>query len=412
MSVYQRNGLWHYDFWLLGKRRLSPKGFDNKADAVSAEARLKRLETRRAAGLEALDAKDTPTFTDWAGITFKWQRDRKGIKRPEEAKNTLRMILAFWGHKPKRDPVEGGVYKGLRLGDPIEFPELIEEFEEWMTARGLSGARKNHYRSACSMMFRVALLPSNRRRAGVRENPFVGVLRDRVVRRTATIAIEDIQRWAEAAPVPVAIAVTIGALAPALRFGNIVELKRSDLSPARDFLTVPHKADRETGLPMTIAISVPLKGLIDAVEQQWPKDEYVVPLVGERYWQLQKLVRRSIKSAGLTYGRRAANGITFHSLRHAMSTWLARWGVSLAERQRALGHQTPQMAAWYTHLGGADTVAPMTMIGERIGIAAAVTERIQNLPVPPKSRRRPLKTGLQRDSNLLAEPRNRPVNAG
>jgi integrase len=39
-----------------------------------------------------------------------------------------------------------------------------------------------------------------------------------------------------------------------------------------------------------------------------------------------------------------------HDLRHTSGSWLARLGASEAIRQKALGHQTPAMAARYSHL--------------------------------------------------------------
>jgi len=39
-----------------------------------------------------------------------------------------------------------------------------------------------------------------------------------------------------------------------------------------------------------------------------------------------------------------------HDLRHTSGSWLARLGASEAVRQKALGHQTPAMAARYSHL--------------------------------------------------------------
>lgn len=377
MSVYKRGALWHYDFQLFHVRHTSPAGFTDKDDAVDAEATLKRRLKRRAAGLEPLDAIDTPRFTDWAGITLKWQTHRKQIKDPEAMKNTYRMILAFWGATPTQTPpVPGGVYKDLRLGHPIAQPELIEEFEDWMTSRKLSGARKNHYRSACSMLYRVALLPGNRTRAGVRENPFAGILRDRVRRRTATLTPEQLQAWLAAADEPTMIAVALGTLSPALRLKNVVDLTRADFTPTRDFLSVPHKTDRTTGLPLTIAVSAQLQRILVAIEQAHPKDPYIVPLTGERYWQLVKRIKASIQAAGLPYGRKHPHGITFHSLRHSVSTWLARWGASAAESQRALGHETEQMAAWYRHLAGADTVRPMALIGERVDVETTVVAKL------------------------------------
>jgi integrase len=43
-------------------------------------------------------------------------------------------------------------------------------------------------------------------------------------------------------------------------------------------------------------------------------------------------------------------GLRPHDLRHTSGSWLARLGASEAVRQKALGHQTPAMAARYSHL--------------------------------------------------------------
>lgn len=377
MSVFRRAGraTWEYDFKLDGRRYTGSTKQLTRRDAEDFETDLKRRARRRLVGLEPLDTKDTPFFSDWAVTTWKWQRDRKKIKQPHEAKNTLRMILAFWGAKPKESPVEDGEYRNLRLGDPIAKPELIEEFEKWMTARGLSGSRKNHYRSACSMLYRVALYPQYRRKSGVRENPFSGVMRDRVQRRTTTLEPAQLTRWLEVSPLPVAIAVVLGILT-GLRLRGVVELTRKQISPDLRFLSVPHKADRYTGLPLTLAVSPRLRAMLRDVFAKFPDDPYVVPLEGERYWQLVKLIKKSLQDAEIPYGRNTPDGITFHSLRHTLSTWLARWGVNADARQRALGHETPAMQQWYTHLVGADTVATMTLIGTKLPITAAVRKKL------------------------------------
>lgn len=43
-------------------------------------------------------------------------------------------------------------------------------------------------------------------------------------------------------------------------------------------------------------------------------------------------------------------GLRIHDLRHTAGSWLAKLGASTAIRQKALGHQTPAMAARYAHL--------------------------------------------------------------
>ena len=412
MSVYQdkTSKLWIYDFQFKRRRYKLQYGLDTRAEATEAEAVMRRSLRRRAAGLEGWAADDTPSFSTWAAVTLQFQRERKQIKRPDQAKLTLRMILAFWGTKPKTNPVEGGRYHDLCLGHPIENPTLIHEFEMWMKERGLSGARKNHYRSACSMLYRVAMQPENRMRTGIKENPFRDIMRDRVRRRTRALDPDEIMKWIAVAPLPAVVAVAIGALAPALRLSNVVELRRDQLSPARDYLSVPHKTDQETGAPLTVAISGALRDILLEVQRQYPDDPYVVPMPSprrrvapkrphdpdrsiHRYWPLVRLLEQSIKDAGLPYGRRRDDGVTFHSLRHAMHTWLARQGVPAATRQRAMGHSSIAMASWYTHLASADTVPTMELIGG-LPIGATALARIKALaqakvPAQPNRKKSP-----------------------
>jgi integrase len=403
VSVYRtKSSLWTYDFWFKGRRYYPAVSLENRDDAAEAEQAHKKTLRRRAAGLESLSSADTPRFSDWAPVTLKFQKDRKRIKDPNAAKTTLRMILAFWGTKPRTNPVEAGEYRNLRLGDPIQRPELLLDFEAWMASRKLSGARKNHYRSACSMLYRVALLPENRTRTGVRENPFAGVLRDRVQRRTRVLSPAEIQQWIDVSPVPVVVAITLGTMLPGLRLKNIVDLTWANFSPDRAFVSVPHKADRETGLPLTLSVSAELKAFLKALRARRPKDPYVVPLDGERYWQLTKLIRRSLINSKLPYGRNREDGVTFHSLRHSMNTWLARRGVTKDERQRSMGHATSQMQDWYTHFGGADTVRPMKLIGRELPLAKQAADRLKRLESPG---RLPVNQQIRRDSRVTVRRR-------
>lgn len=62
-----------------------------------------------------------------------------------------------------------------------------------------------------------------------------------------------------------------------------------------------------------------------------------------------------------------------HDLRHTAGSWLARLGASEAIRQKALGHQTPAMAARYSHL----EIDPVADAMERSAqaITAAATKK-------------------------------------
>ena len=52
------------------------------------------------------------------------------------------------------------------------------------------------------------------------------------------------------------------------------------------------------------------------------------------------------------------------------SAWLARLGANEAVRQKALGHQTPQMAARYSHLELDPVAAAMQLMGDALTAAA------------------------------------------
>ena len=59
-----------------------------------------------------------------------------------------------------------------------------------------------------------------------------------------------------------------------------------------------------------------------------------------------------------------------HDLRHTAGSWLARLGANEAVRQKALGHQTPAMAARYSHLELDPVAAAMQRMGDAIEAAA------------------------------------------
>lgn len=72
---------------------------------------------------------------------------------------------------------------------------------------------------------------------------------------------------------------------------------------------------------------------------------------------------RICKAAGI-------EGVRIHDLRHTAGSWLARLGANEAVRQKALGHQTPAMAARYSHLELDPVADAMQRMGDAITLAA------------------------------------------
>ena len=270
MTVYLPKGYrsWRYDFWLFGKRYQGTTGLLTKAEAAEYEFGLKKKVRRRRAGLEAADASDTPHFSTWAALTYRHHTQRKKLKRPEQLRTNLRMAMAFWGERPAKKALPDAPYKNLRLGDAIAHPELLEEFEQWMEARGLSGARKNHYRSACSIMYKLALQPAFRAKSQVRENPFEHIPRDRVPKRIRTYTSSQLRAVIEHAPWHVRIAVAIGALAPKLRLRNVLDLRWGE-HVAQDL------SETDVGCRIIASMRTPGRPTLE--------DDHVAPASAERY---------------------------------------------------------------------------------------------------------------------------------
>src|SRR3954470_24877993 len=338
MTVYRPDDCvsWRYDFWWRGDRYTAKTDLLTRGEAQEFELELRKKLRRRRAGLEAADASDTPLFSNWATLTYRHHKHRKNLKRPEQLQTNLRMAMAFWGARPSKDPLKDAPYKDLRLGDAIANPELLEEFEQWMDGRKLSGSRKNHYRSACSVMFKLALQPAFRKRSQVRENPFEHVQRDRVPKRIRTYTSAQLRTIIEGAAWHIRIALAIGALAPKLRLRNVLDLRwtehvATDLSEIRD---PDHKTDQETGLPLIVRVSSELRKVLENAKQH-RRGAYVVHYRGRHVRDIKTGLKRAVVDAGLTWGR--ADGVTYHSLRHTMATELARMGVSEALRTRVMG---------------------------------------------------------------------------
>jgi integrase len=382
---------YRYDFWLFGQRHTGSTFVTTEADADAFEAALRAKLRRRKAGLDPAGPEDTPTFTEWAGATYTHAVKRKKLKRPEQFKINLKMILAFWGRRPtKEEPVdEPAPYHNLRLGDPIADPEWLEKFELWMDARKLSGSRRNAYRSACSALYRVGLMPTHRKRSQVRENPFERGIRDRVPKRIRTFTLEQLREIITQAPAHVGIALGIGALAPKLRLRNILDLKWGEHvdESLTQIVDPDHKTDRQTGLPLVVNVSKELRAVLETA-QAHRRGRYVVHYRGKHVDDIKTALKHAVQAAAgaiakrqseatgkpvapaLLWGR--AKGVTFHSLRHTMATELARMGLPEALRARLMGHADLTTTQIYTHLVAADETAPLEALGARMPVADVI----------------------------------------
>lgn len=76
--------------------------------------------------------------------------------------------------------------------------------------------------------------------------------------------------------------------------------------------------------------------------------------------------RRVVDDAGLVKGRKDAEGVTFHTLRHTFASWLVMAGADLFTVARLMGHTTTkQIEETYAHLSPGHRLATVEMLTTR-----------------------------------------------
>ena len=294
------------------------------------------------------------------------------MTRPEFLEDNLRVILRFWGARPKKDAHPDDPYHDLRLHDPIRDPKWIERFEAWMRGRGSSPQTRNHYRSVLRGLYRTALLPAYRVESGVTLNPFRDVPREAVMERMVTISLEDLRSWLANASYHVRLAVAIAALAPKLRLANVLALTwKEHVDPDLRYITVHrHKTAATLKRPQVVPISDQLRLILKDARQR--TDTYVVEYRGRPVKTIRGGLRSAVERAGLPFGR-AVDGATFHTLRHTAASLLAELGEPEAIRKEVMGHRNIATTQRYTHLRPVHEIPAHERLADAVPIADLVT---------------------------------------
>jgi integrase len=394
-------------------RYIGNTGQLTKDAAERVEQSIKDRVRQEAYGVALPDREHSPSIHAFAQQHLARVLRSGKLKRFDALKQTLRLCMQFWGRRPAKPPAlnlpapwqaqadaarrreAAAPYHDLKLVDPILEPAWIERFEVWMADLGLSGGRKNHYRSAMSGIYRTALLPAYRKQSGVTMNPFLHIERDTQRRRSAVLTIEQIRAWHTAAAPHVRVAMALAVYAPELRIGAILGLKwKENLDRDLTRIVTGHKTDQWTGAPQAIPISDSLRATLAAVRAQQVGSPYVVsvPARDGTYKRLKRIdtaLRGAIVRANtalpadqqLTYGADA--GVTFHTIRHAMATLLAEWGEPEYLRQVLMGHRSIATTQGYTHLAARAKIDPLNRLANKIGPLSVVQERVQEARTEP-----------------------------
>lgn len=184
-----------------------------------------------------------------------------------------------------------------------------------------------------------------------------GTTRTKVKPKPATL--DELDTLTAAMPDRLQCMVTLGAWC-ALRFGELVELRRADIDLDANVVRVRRAAVRVdaewvVGLPKSDAgvrdIAIP-PHVLPAVKAHLaehvdkPADSLLFPAQSGGHLQPSTLYRHYYKA------RDAAGrpDLRFHDLRHTGATLAAQAGATLAELMGRIGHSTPQAAMRYQHV--------------------------------------------------------------
>lgn len=349
MSLFKRGRMWWYEFEVDGVRhRKSTKQVDRESALEVEQAAMTRAR-RKAGGLEVTI--ETPPFWAWAETCRTVKKKR--LRRVDVWERTMRIVLAFWGRKPqRRDPVDGGVYHDLQLGDPITDPAWIEQFEKWMDARGIAKSTRNSYWSALSGLYRIALRPRYRKLTGVTMNPFLDVGRERPNRRRISLAPEDLRAWIQHAAPHARLALVIGALASKLRLEQVLALDfNQHFDREMRFISFDEykTVDQHGGQEQVTPIADDLREVLKELRRARPGSSRVITFRGQPVKSIKRACETAATRAGLKWG--LSGGITFHVLRKAFASEAAMLGLDEALVAKSLDHKDPRTTRQhYTHI--------------------------------------------------------------
>lgn len=193
------------------------------------------------------------------------------------------------------------------------------------------------------------------------------VRKSRPVRVTPTrnrfLLPEELDRLLEAAPRPMR-AQYLTLAYTGMRIGEFMSRRPEEVGP--DAIRIHPRADwapkgwprYDHGVRVIPIETARLRPALDEYRERWAGERtfFVNPRTLEP-WQPEAFrdhLRRDIEAAGLVYGRDDADGITPHTFRHTLASWLAQRDVQLLKIAQILGDTLSTVARYYAHLLPAD----------------------------------------------------------
>lgn len=162
--------------------------------------------------------------------------------------------------------------------------------------------------------------------------------------RSRIVAIEEYLQILEQAPQHLA-PIIVTAMNTGMRQGEILNLRHSYIKDG--FIRLPHDSTKESKTK-TIPINKTVQTEIDKQPRAIHHD-FVFTYRGDNIAEsgIKRSFRTAVINAKVPYGRKTADGLTFHDLRRTVKTNMLRAGISKTYRDLILGHSLRGMDAFY-----------------------------------------------------------------
>jgi integrase len=344
-GVFYRNGNWHIDYNIGGKRKREMIGPSKKLAIQARNKRLTEIAENKYLDIEKIER---VTLGEFAKLFV------ENYSRPNKSSwkdDALRLRLAA---------------KALGEGKCLDeiASRHIEQFKKQKLHEGLQPSTVNRYLTILKTMYKKAIEWGN-----AKENPLDTVKHFRENNQGLRFLEEEEIGRLLVACTPYLKSIVITALNTGMRRGEIFNLKWSDIDFKRRLITIYKTKNNERKV-------IPMNGLLVntlARVREHSKSEDVF-LVKE----IRKDFSRALNCAKITCFR-------FHDLRHTFASHLVMKGVDLMTVKELMGHKSIKMTERYSHLSHGHKSKAVEVLGEAIGAVQAPDENLQELEKELKS---------------------------
>ena len=330
MSVYKREGHWHFTKTINGKRyRGALKTARTKVQAEEAERRILTGIHEGKYG----KSKGTTTFKDFSEKTYlPWAKTNKRSWKMDVYR--LKALLAFFGKQRLCDisPFDVERFKVKRRDTPV-----VSKTKSKIR----SVAAVNRELRLLSRIFRLAI--TNREAV---DNPCrqVELLKGEQARTRYLLPHEEERLMAVLTDSRSHLwSIVVLDINTGMRITELLSLRPDDIDFHRDMIYVREtKTDEDREVPMNNTVRELLGQLVAQVRKK--SDEYLFtnPKTGTRYKDIKTAWHTACKKAGI-------ENLHIHDLRHTFVTRAADDGVPLVAIGRVVGHASIQTTMRYAH---------------------------------------------------------------